>query len=290
LHLQFAYYESCLVVEYLVENYGLESLKQILHDLGNGLPINTALDRHTDGLAQLEQDFAQFARQRAESLAPDVDWTKPDLAALLNDDGDSLGQFLKQQPNNFIALSAKADSLIEAHEWNQAKEVLTRLIELYPEYTGGDNAYAPLAFVHRQLNETDDERRVLSNFAARSADALHAFLRLLELELASEDWQAARETAERVLAVNPLLKQPHAALAQAAEALDEPEYAIAAHRTLIQLGPDNPAETHFRLARLLHEANDPSAKRHVLLALEEAPRFRAAHLLLLEMHQRNTRD
>jgi hypothetical protein len=30
---------------------------------------------------------------------------------------------------------------------------------------------------------------------------------------------------------------------------------------------------------------DPAAKRHVLMALEEAPRFREAHRLLLELAQ-----
>jgi len=33
----------------------------------------------------------------------------------------------------------------------------------------------------------------------------------------------------------------------------------------------------------LHRAGDPAAKRHLLLALEEAPRFREALRLLLEM-------
>ena len=39
VHLQFAYYESSLVVEYLVEQHGLETLKRILVDLGTGMPI-----------------------------------------------------------------------------------------------------------------------------------------------------------------------------------------------------------------------------------------------------------
>ena len=37
IHLQFAYYESSLVVEYLVEKHGLSALKQILTDLGVGI-------------------------------------------------------------------------------------------------------------------------------------------------------------------------------------------------------------------------------------------------------------
>jgi len=41
---------------------------------------------------------------------------------------------------------------------------------------------------------------------------------------------------------------------------------------------------HFRLARLLRQRSDPAAKRHALQALEEAPRFRDAHRLLLEIN------
>jgi hypothetical protein len=49
------------------------------------------------------------------------------------------------------------------------------------------------------------------------------------------------------------------------------------------------AETHFRLAQLLHDAgNRSAAKRHILHALEEAPRFLAAHRLLLELKEGDT--
>ena len=52
---------------------------------------------------------------------------------------------------------------------------------------------------------------------------------------------------------------------------------------MLKLDPENPADIHYRLARLLHETRDPAAKREVLLALEEAPRFRAALKLLLQI-------
>jgi len=43
-------------------------------------------------------------------------------------------------------------------------------------------------------------------------------------------------------------------------------------------------DIHFRLARALHATGQPAeAKRHVLLALEEAPRFREAQQLLLQL-------
>src|ERR1041384_2418897 len=43
VHLQFAYYESSLVVEFLIKNYGLDSLKAMLRDLGEGDEINETI-------------------------------------------------------------------------------------------------------------------------------------------------------------------------------------------------------------------------------------------------------
>ena len=36
----FAYYESYLVVDYLIESYGIGNFKKILNDLGDGVLIN----------------------------------------------------------------------------------------------------------------------------------------------------------------------------------------------------------------------------------------------------------
>jgi tetratricopeptide (TPR) repeat protein len=105
----------------------------------------------------------------------------------------------------------------------------------------------------------------------------------MELEAARTNWPAVLTNAARLLAVNPLLPEPHRRRAEAAEALGEPPTAIAAWRTLLELNPPDPAQAHYRLARLLQAQGDPAARRHVLQALEEAPRFRDAHRLLLQL-------
>ena len=160
---------------------------------------------------------------------------------------------------------------------------MQKLLELYPADTGPDNAAKLLADAHRSLNETNLEREVLSRLASRDADDLDTFLRLMELGGAAKDWPDAAQNAERFLAVNPLLAEPYRYLARASEALGKSPPAIQAYQTMLLLDPPDPAEAHFRLARLLHQAGDPSAKRHVLQALEEAPRFRDAHKLLLQI-------
>ena len=100
---------------------------------------------------------------------------------------------------------------------------------------------------------------------------------------ATGDWPMVAENARRYLAVNPLVPQPHRWLARANEELKQPQEAIAAYKTVLLLDPPDPAEVHFRLARLLAGSDGQSAKQHVLMALEEAPRFREAHELLLKL-------
>jgi hypothetical protein len=53
MHLQFAYYESSLVVEFLVEKFGLASLKDILADLAEGEEINSVISRRTAPIDQI---------------------------------------------------------------------------------------------------------------------------------------------------------------------------------------------------------------------------------------------
>ncbi len=96
----------------------------------------------------------------------------------------------------------------------------------------------------------------------------------MELDEAAKDWPGVSENAERFLAVNPLVPQPYRYLARASEELGKPDPAIRSYQRLLLLDPPDPADVHYHLARLLHQKGDAAgAKRQVLQALEEAPRF-----------------
>jgi tetratricopeptide (TPR) repeat protein len=142
-----------------------------------------------------------------------------------------------------------------------------------------------LAAAHRELGETNDERRVLSQLAERDDAAPDAYSRLMELAAEAKDWPDVLRNAQRYLAVNPLVPGPYRFLARASEEQNQPKSAIEAYRALLSLDPANPAEIHFRLARQLLAVGDTTAKRHVLQALEEAPRYREAMKLLVAMDQ-----
>jgi thioredoxin-like negative regulator of GroEL len=285
LHLQFAYKESALAVDFFVQRFGLPALKGLLDDLGAGSTINEALPVRTKmTLVQLDQDFAKFARERAEGVAPDATWEEPgpDLA----DDADSraVAAWLEKHPRNFWGTRRLAARLVAEEKWQEARETLETLKKLYPEYVGPENAYMLLATVYRRLADPAAERQVLEDLAARDGDASPAYLRLLELDEAAEDWEGVARNARRLLAVNPLTATPHRALAHAAEHLGGRDEAVAAYRALTLLDDTDPAEVHYRLAKLLREAGKlAEARREVLKSLEDAPRFLDAHRLLLDL-------
>ena len=283
LHLQFAYYESSLFVEFIIGRYGLDQLRAVLRDLGGGKEANQAIAAHTEPLPALERDFAAYARTRAEQLAPGLDWKRPDPRLLEPGAEQEMADWARGHPDNYWALRMEAHDLVEAKKYSEAKPLLAHFIGLYPGQAGPDSAYLQLAAVHRALGETASERTVLAKLADIDDNATDSFLRLMELAREAGDWPAVRKFSEKFLAVNPLVVPPYRNLAESAEHLGDIPAAIAADRTQLLLNPPNPAEVHFQLARLLHRSNDPEALRHVLRALEDAPRYGEALALLLEI-------
>jgi tetratricopeptide (TPR) repeat protein len=282
LMLQFAYYQSSLVVEYLVDHFGLENLRAILADLAAGKPINDTIAAHTAPMKQLEKDFTQFARERAAKTGGDLSFEKPGKAITSSE--KSLHEFSEKNPTNYYALIAKAKALIAGKKFAEAVEPLKTVVEKFPEDTGATSARNLLASAYRGLKDEERERETLDQIAALESDEPEVYQRLMELESARRNWAGVFTNAARFLAVNPLVPAPYRFRAEAAEKLGQKSAAIDSYRTALKLDPADPAEVHYRLARLLLHDDGPQAKRHVLQALEEAPRFRDAHRLLLEIN------
>ena len=181
-------------------------------------------------------------------------------------------------------MTQKAGDLVEEKNWQEAKPLLQTLIQLYPNDTGEDSPYRYLAAVYRALGETNEEQKVLTEFAARDTEAPDVYLRLMQMNAAEKDWPAVLQNANRYLAVNPLVAPPYRFLAQASEQTGNLATAIEAYRALLQLDPADPVDVHYRLAEALYRTHNSEARRQVLEALEDAPRYRAALKLLLQIN------
>jgi tetratricopeptide (TPR) repeat protein len=134
------------------------------------------------------------------------------------------------------------------------------------------------------LGETGQERSVLNTLADMTDDNVDVLSRLTELTADSGDWELTKKYALRWLAVSPLQPEPHRRSAGAAEKLQDDRLAIASYEALLLLEPVDAADLHLRLATSFERTGDlAAARKHALLALEETPRFRAAHKRLLEI-------
>ncbi len=284
VHLQFAYYQSSLVVEYLIEVHGLEKLRQVLLDLRDGLPMNVAFERRIAPVEQLDEEFKEYAKETARQFGPRLDWQTYDLSAVISDDDpDRMKRWVDDHPDSVSGLTAYIEMLLQRGEWSTAKPYVEKLVEAIPEARGAASFAPWLARIHRELGETERERAVLEAYVRRADAPVAELLRLITLQQLDEDWAGVLDSTERLKGINPLMKSLHLAAGEAAERSGQDPAAIAAWQAQLALGTEDRAEAWFRLAQLWDKQQDPRAKRAVLQALEVAPRFRAAQELLLKL-------
>lgn len=278
--IDFAYFESGLLVEFLVDRVDSNGLHQLIDDIDAGKDVLEALE---PGLGKVETwwpVFAGLVTNQAEQFCAEADWATPEKGSPLHTNPAAVIPYAVEHPSSMWAREQLAGHRIAEEAWGDALrevEAMEALCDRYPP---------PLRFrvrIARATEDRDMERAALRDLLALVPDDPAACLRLLELDEESEDWNSVLLAGERQLAINPLLRLPHRALAKAYESQGHPEAAIRSWQRLLRLQPANPAEAHYRLATLLE---DPvKQERHALQALEEAPRYRDAHRLLRSLQE-----
>ena len=282
LHLQFAYYEASLAVEYWIEKYGMQNLLRLLEDLSVGMPADEALRRAPGALDALDAEFFAFASNKAQRYAIEVDLTKPS-----KEDRENMASWLESHPDSVYAMRMKVKSLITSKKWDEALELALRLQTLLPSDASHDGIYAMLATIHRAKEDLPQERLAWIQLANLSADCRQALLRLLEIDRQSKNFESMLVWCERLIEIDPLRLDVQTARAQAAFQRENSTLAIRALQACLQLGPIDPAGVHYQMA-LAHESNHELdlAKRQVLLALEESPRYIEALKLLAKIRKK----
>ena len=283
VHLQFAYYESSMVIEYLVDKHGIETVKKILVDLGAGIPVNESLQRYTGSLAELDKGFRDYLTGLAEAYGGDTDFAEADLPSTATVNG--VRDFLQNSPGNFAASLQLAASLIREKAWADAEKILLQLAAKFDPSEIHPVVLELLVTVYAGQGQPEKERETIRRLLHVSDDTFELYRRLAELSREKRDWPGVKDAAERMLAVNPLQREPHRLLAEAGEKMGDFRTTSRSLECLLEFSTTDVALTRYRLAKMNWEQkNRKQAKRHVLLALEEAPRYREALSLLLEIH------
>ena len=264
---------------------GLPALKGVLDDLGAGMTINEALPRRTKmSLDQLDRGVRRVRpRDGPKPSPPGRPGRSPSCRPTPIRRRSRPGS--RSIPRASRACRRLAARLVAEEEVAAGQGRSAKLKALYPGVRrAGERLHAAGRRLQADVRPGRANTRSSRSWRRATATPSPAYLRLMELDEAAGDWHGVAKNARRLLAVNPLIPAPHRQLARAAEQLGERDEAMTAYRALAMLDDTDPAEVHYRLAKLLRQAGKPDeARREVLKSLEEAPRFLDAHRLLLEL-------
>jgi tetratricopeptide (TPR) repeat protein len=303
MHLQYAYFESSLAVEFYVEKFGLPALLRMLDDLSLGLPAADALKRSPGSLEALDNEFAAFAKERAEGMAPQADWSKPPATEKTKEaiglgmgiglGGDvipaasaSANDWFSQNPGAFVSLERSLQKAVGDSKWTDSLAIAEKMRTQWPDDARTTGVYAKLAMIHQRLEQIDQEREALVSLVERSADAFDALSRLCEIDETRKDWESLAKWSERLHAIQPIRFDVQQRRALSHELIGEHATAADAWLACIELDPLDYAWMHYKAAEnLKYSGRDSDAKRQVLMALEESPRFSDALRLLLQLQK-----
>ncbi|WP_231743695.1 tetratricopeptide repeat protein [Stieleria neptunia] len=288
-HLQFAYYESSLVVRYLVEEYGAEALNATLESLAEGIPINEALAKNIAPMERIEAGFAEYARTLATDFGNGLDFTRRQSPNQADEDDRDPAEILKwadQNPDNYWARMTLAQAALARMQYEAAAEHLEFLVEKNAATGETEGVLELLAVCYRELGKVEKEREVLKQLFSVSSDALPSLQRFIEMEKSQNDWSSVLESAVHALEIQPFALDVHQSLVTACRELDQSEKAIDSLRALQAMDPVDVAGLDFQMAQSLAAAGEiDAATEHLIDALLIAPRYRDAHHLLLALQE-----
>ncbi len=162
--------------------------------------------------------------------------------------------------------------------------MLERAAPLVPQTMGDESALALLAGLSQERGDVDAALEQLDAVVKESHTAIESARKLMTLGRQANQPARARAGAERVLTLDPFDGAAHAEVGRAALAAGDIPAAISALERGLALRPADVVTQHTDLAEAYLRAGRPDdARKHAILALEQAPRFERAQELLLQI-------
>ncbi|MBW2430944.1 MAG: tetratricopeptide repeat protein, partial [Deltaproteobacteria bacterium] len=298
--LSFAYYQSYLLVEYIVARYGFQSLKDLIVQYRTPKQAEDIFRSvfHVS-LASFEKGFSSWLEDRVRRIdvyvhqaaaaaphegetaipapPPVPESSSPEAVA------EALRKRVAAQPRDFEAHLQLGLILSRNADDDDAIKHLMIARDLLPEYAGAPNPRQVLADLYQARG---DEAAMLQELEALTRYQQHAFdacYRLAKAYLDRHDDAKAIYFLERAIAVDPYQPDVHRLLATTAYKTADYERAIRGFKILTALEVTDPVGAYTDLAQAyLAGGHKKEAKSAVLFALEIAPTFERAQNILLD--------
>ena len=282
-----AYYQGRLVVDYMVKEFGQDSMNRLLRAYGRGLDTDAALKQvlNTD-LAKMQTGFDQYLAREFGDLQRAL--VVPEGTDLSKTPVDELEKMARDNPKSYPIQLVLAMGLRKAGRTDDAVKAFEKASTLSPTASGDDSPHAQLAAI--AIEKKDRPRAISELTALMNVDfenlAAAQQLAVLLREAAVTDPARTRPVYERIVALDPFDGEARAYLGRTLMQRNDAEAAAREFRAVIALKPIDPAIAHTELAEsYLKAGKRDEAKRQALAALEIAPTYARAQDLLLQLTQ-----
>jgi tetratricopeptide (TPR) repeat protein len=263
---QVSYEQAGLMCLFAAERFGFERVAQYLRGFRDPA-VTTASGIQAVfqvSPAQFDTEFKAFMEKR--------------FAAYLKD------------PGRWPELMKRAHAMLEARNWNEARDAAQAAITLLPEFTASGNAYQVLASAEEGAGNAAAAIAALQAWRKAGGWDPAGMRKLGELLLAAKRNADATEVLAAVNWSDPLAADGHDRLGSLLVEQNRGAEALREYQVLLALRPLDTASANYGMARALRLTGELArARRHLLQSLETAPNYRPAQRMLLELTGERTR-
>jgi tetratricopeptide (TPR) repeat protein len=298
--LGFAYYQSYLVVEFIVERFGFQILKDLIYRYRTSSRIEDIfMSVFQKPLASFEEGFRTWLENRVRRInvhvhqantagldsAPEDEPAMPPLmeSPAPETAAETLRKRIAAHPRDFEAHLELGRLLSKNPDDDEAIKHLEIARDLLPQYGGTPNPRQILADIYQARGNRAAMLQELEELAKYQQQAFDVCYRLAKTYLDLGDDDKAIYFLERAVAVDPYQPDVHRQLANTAFKQADYERAIRGFKVLTALDATDPVAAYTDLAQAyLAGGHKKEAKRAALSALEIAPTFEPAQDVLLD--------
>ena len=193
-----------------------------------------------------------------------------------------------KQAANFDQWREQLKALVAAAKQNDNDTVLRRgqaMIAMYPEYVGDASPYELIADAAKAKGDVNTEAATLTAYVHEGGQTPALLKRLASLQESAGQRGDAAATLTRLNYIYPVKDEElHRKLGDLLYAQKQYDGAVREYNALVALNPLDKAGAEFSLAQAyLGAGKKDKAQESVLAALENAPGYRPAQKLLLEL-------
>lgn len=279
-----AYFESLLVVELLIEQHGQSGLVALLRAFGEGLDTDTALRKTTGaGLDALQRALDVRLRERYGRVGQAL---KVPEGVTVPRPGDTAAvqALASRYPDSYPIQMAAGQALAAAGLRDAAWAAFSRAAQLVPSAVGPDSPHARMAELAERSGDRPRALAALRTLLALDHTNVEAARRLAALADKAGDADSSRLARERIVTVEPFDAHAHTVLGRLALARKDLPLALREFRAALAAGAADVPSARCDLGEALLAAGQRAeARREVLAALEDAPAYERAQLLLLRI-------